>query len=60
MSAQGEEEEDTGPSVDSTDHEERIAARRLRIERRIEAAKRFVNLCSSVLQYYFHVVEWFN
>jgi hypothetical protein len=44
MSAQGEDEEDTGPSVDSSDPEERIAARRLRIQRRIEAAKRLVNL----------------
>ncbi|XP_041480770.1 dynein regulatory complex protein 1-like [Lytechinus variegatus] len=35
-----EEEEDTGPSVDSTDPEERIAARRLRISKRIEAARR--------------------
>ena len=40
MNAPGDEEEDTGPSVDSTDPEERIAARRLRIQRRIEAAKR--------------------
>ena len=44
MSAQGEDEEDTGPSVDSSDLEERIAALRLRIQRRIEAAKRLVNL----------------
>ena len=35
-----DEEEDTGPSVDSTDPEERIAARRLRIAKRIEAARR--------------------
>lgn len=41
MSTQGDDEEDTGPSVDSTDPEERIAARRLRIQRRIETAKRF-------------------
>lgn len=41
MSAQGDDGEDTGPSVDSTEPEERIAARRLRIERRIETAKRF-------------------
>ncbi|CAH1776094.1 unnamed protein product [Owenia fusiformis] len=34
------EEEEVGPSVDSTDHEERIAARRLRIQKRVEAAKR--------------------
>lgn len=39
MSSSGEEEE-TGPSVDSNDPEERIAARRLRIARRVEAAKR--------------------
>ena len=39
MSSSGEEEE-TGPSVDSNDPEERIAARRLRIKRRVEAAKR--------------------
>ncbi|XP_030830868.1 dynein regulatory complex protein 1 [Strongylocentrotus purpuratus] len=35
-----DEEEDTGPSVDSTDPEERIAARRLRITKRVEAARR--------------------
>ena len=39
MSSSGEEEE-TGPSVDSADPEERIAARRLRIQRRLEAQKR--------------------
>ena len=39
MSSSAEEEE-TGPSVDSTDPEERIAARRLRIQRRLEAQKR--------------------
>ncbi|XP_028408430.1 dynein regulatory complex protein 1-like [Dendronephthya gigantea] len=43
MSAQGDDGEDTGPSVDSTEPEERIAARRLRIQRRIEAAKREAN-----------------
>ncbi|ESP00268.1 hypothetical protein LOTGIDRAFT_141102, partial [Lottia gigantea] len=42
MSSSGEEEE-VGPSVDSNDKEERIAARRLRIQRRIEAAKRDPN-----------------
>ncbi len=40
MSSSGEEEE-TGPSVDSADPDERIAARRLRIQRRLEAQKRF-------------------
>jgi len=34
-------EQDSGPSVDSTDIEERIAARRLRIGRRIEALKKY-------------------
>ena len=44
MSAQGDEDEEFGPSVDSSDPEERIAARRLRIQRRIEAAKRCVKI----------------
>ncbi|XP_071803917.1 dynein regulatory complex protein 1-like [Asterias amurensis] len=35
-----DEEEDTGPSVDSTDPEERIAARRIRISKRVEMARR--------------------
>jgi len=35
-----EEDEEEGPSVDSTVAEERIAARRIRIQRRLEAAKR--------------------
>ena len=35
-----EEDEEQGPSVDSAVAEERIAARRIRIERRLEAAKR--------------------
>jgi len=39
MSSSGEEEE-TGPCVDSNNAEERIAARRIRITKRIEAAKR--------------------
>lgn len=39
MSSSGEEE-DVGPSVDSENPEERIAARRMRIQRRIEAQKR--------------------
>ncbi|XP_076456963.1 dynein regulatory complex protein 1-like [Babylonia areolata] len=39
MSSSSEEEE-VGPSVDSNDPEERIAARRARITRRIDAAKR--------------------
>ncbi|GFO13898.1 dynein regulatory complex protein 1-like [Plakobranchus ocellatus] len=34
------EEEDVGPSVDSTDMEERIAARRIRIAKRAEAARK--------------------
>ncbi len=34
------EEEEVGPSIDSADPEERIAARRLRIQKRIEAQKR--------------------
>lgn len=39
MSSSGEEE-DVGPSVDSNDPEERIAARRVRIQKRVEAARR--------------------
>ncbi|XP_060564284.1 dynein regulatory complex protein 1-like [Ruditapes philippinarum] len=39
MSSSGEEEE-IGPSVDSNDPEERIAARRIRIQKRVEAARR--------------------
>ena len=35
-----DEEEDTGPTVDSTDIEERIAARRIRIAKRAEAARK--------------------
>lgn len=35
-----EEDEEEGPSVDSAVAEERIAARRIRIQRRLEAAKR--------------------
>ena len=41
MSSSGEEEE-AGPSVDSNDPEERIAARRLRIQRRLEMQKKYV------------------
>ena len=33
-------EENEGPDVDSKNQEERIEARRIRIQRRIEAAKR--------------------
>ena len=33
-------EEKTGPNVDSKDQVERIEARRIRIQRRIDAAKR--------------------
>lgn len=36
----GSEEEDHGPSIDSNDIEERIAARRLRIAKRVEAARK--------------------
>lgn len=36
-----EDDEDEGPSVDSTVAEERIAARRIRIQRRLEAARRY-------------------
>ena len=39
MSTNGDEENE-GPSVESENPEERIAARRARISRRIEAAKR--------------------
>lgn len=40
-SIQEEKEEDQlGPSVDSTDMEERIAARRIRIKKRLEALRR--------------------
>lgn len=55
MSSSGEEDE-TGPSVDSMDPEERIQARRERINRRIEAAKRYIllsfkcNACSVILE----------
>lgn len=34
------EEEETGPTVDSADQDERIAARRIRIQKRIEAQRR--------------------
>lgn len=44
MSSAGEEE-DTGPSVDATDPEERIAARRTRIQRRQEAQRRWEFIC---------------
>ncbi len=40
MSSSGEEE-DGGPSVESADPEERIAARRLRIQRRLEMQLRY-------------------
>ena len=36
------DEEPTGPSVDSEDAEERILARRMRIQRRQEAQKKYV------------------
>ena len=35
-----EDDEEEGPSVDSSNAEERIAARRIRIQRRLEAARR--------------------
>jgi len=41
MDNQGDDEP-TGPSVDSEDPEERILARRLRIQKRQEAQKRCV------------------
>lgn len=44
MSSNGDEDND-GPSVESENPEERIAARRTRITRRIEAAKRFEWIC---------------
>lgn len=37
-----QEEEDTGPSVDSEKQEERIEARRIRIQKRVEALRRLV------------------
>ena len=36
----GGDEEETGPSVDAADPEERIAARRLRIKKRLETQRR--------------------
>ena len=36
-----EEEEEVGPSVDSNDPEERIKARRIRIQNRVQAKRRF-------------------
>ena len=48
MSSSGEEDE-TGPSVDSLDPEERIQARRERIKRRTEAVKRFVKIYFELL-----------
>ena len=48
MSSSGEEEE-VGPSVESNNPEERIAARRIRIQRRIEAAKRLIYGVGGVL-----------
>jgi hypothetical protein len=44
MSSNGDEDND-GPSVESENPEERIAARRTRITRRIEAVKRFEWIC---------------
>lgn len=38
------EEEDSGPSVDSNNPEERVAARRNRIQHRIEVLKRYINV----------------
>lgn len=48
MSSSGEEDE-TGPSVDSMDPEERIQARRERINRRIDAAKRYISLYTVII-----------
>lgn len=42
MTPSNDEEEDTGPSVESSDPEERILARRLRIQKRIEQQKRLI------------------
>ena len=53
MSSSGEEE-DVGPSVDSNDADERIAARRNRIQRRIELAKRL----NAVLLTFLCVLMW--
>ena len=36
-----QEEEDTGPSVDSEIQSERIEARRIRIQKRVEALRRW-------------------
>lgn len=41
MSSNGDSDNE-GPTVDSENPEERVAARRLRITRRIEAAKRLL------------------
>ena len=41
MNQTHDEEEETGPSTESADPEERILARRLRIQKRIEQQKRF-------------------
>lgn len=48
MSSSGEEDE-TGPSVDSMDPEERIQARRERINRRIDAAKRYISVYTVIV-----------
>lgn len=48
MSSSGEEDE-SGPSVDSMDPEERIQARRERINRRIDAAKRYISLYTVIV-----------
>lgn len=37
-----QEEEETGPSVDSENQSERIEARRNRIQKRVEALRRYV------------------
>lgn len=52
-----EDEEDEGPSVDSAIAEERIAARRIRIQRRLEAAKRFLSWAIRTIRkdFYFSV-----
>ena len=44
-----EEEEEVGPSVDSNDPEERIKARRIRIQNRVQAKRRFESFTFRVL-----------
>lgn len=44
------EEEDTGPSVDSEVQSERIEARRIRIQKRVEALRRYQLINSQTQQ----------